>query len=91
MTKNPIIIQPLFGRAKSVCFQALPERLCPRKKFAKASSTAGDQMNRLVGGKKHEVPRRLDYSKGLGSEPRRKIKTKGNLVAGRSAVTALYV
>ena len=56
--------------------------------LAQASSTGGKQKNRNVGGKKHEVPRRFDYRKGLGFEPPRKIE--GNLVAGRSAVTALY-
>ena len=42
--------------------------------LAQASSTGGKQKNRNVGGKKHEVPRRFDYRKGLGFEPPRKIK-----------------
>ena len=84
MTENPIIIQPAFWKSKICLFPSVARKTVSEKNLAKASSTAGDQMNRLVGGKKHEVPRRLDYSKGLGSEPRRKIKTKETWLLGEA-------
>ncbi len=79
-----MIIQPAFWKSKICLFPIAARKTMSEKKMelpqglqnhlAQASSTEGKQKNRNVGGKKHEVPRRFDYRKGLGFEPPRKIK-----------------